>query len=77
MLELPDQDFETTVMKMLELGIANCLRMEIAEMEITILEFCEEKDLLDRFNSRVEIAEGRISQLENRPIEFTLFEKQR
>lgn len=77
MLELPDQDFETTVMKMLELGMANCLRMEIAEMEITILEFCEEKDLLDRFNSRVEIAEDRISQLENRPIEFTLFEKQR
>lgn len=77
MLKLPDQDFETTVMKMLELGMANCLRMEIAEMEITILEFCEEKNLLDRFNSRVEIAEDRISQLENRPIEFTLFEKQR
>lgn len=64
-------------MKMLELGMANCLRMEIAEMEITILEYCEEKNLLDRFNSRVEIAEDRISQLENRPIEFTLFEKQR
>lgn len=51
--------------------------MEIVEMGNYKLEFCEEKDLLDRFNSRVEIAEDRISQLENRPIEFTLFEKQR
>ena len=46
MLELPDQDFKTTVMKMLELGMANCLRMEIAEMENIILEFCEGKNLV-------------------------------
>lgn len=43
MLELPDQDFETTVMKMLELGMANCLRMEIAEMEITNQNFVRKK----------------------------------
>ena len=33
-------------MKMLELGMANCLRMEIAEMENIILEFCEGKNLV-------------------------------
>ena len=46
MLELPDSDFKSTVMKMLELGMADCLRMEIAEMENTILEFCEGKELV-------------------------------
>lgn len=42
MLELSDQDFETAVMKMLEQCIANCLRMEIVEMENTIPEICGE-----------------------------------
>ena len=46
--------------------------MEIIEMENTIPEICgENKKNLDMFNSRVEIAEDRISQLESRPIKFT------
>lgn len=48
--------------------------MKIVEMENIIPEI-KKKKLLDRFRSRVEIAKGRTSQLENRPIWFSYSEE--